>query len=84
MDQIHLEKVTWDTAEEIEKLQDAKERKNFVAPNGDSIMDAYFALTEEGKNVYPFGIYLGKKAVGFIMISYNCVWRDNHDFAKNS
>ena len=83
MDQIHLEKVTWDTVDDIVKLKVAKEQKSFVAPNGDSIMDAYFAMTEEGKNVYPFGIYLGKKAVGFIMISYNCVWRDNLDFAKN-
>ncbi|MBR5731255.1 MAG: GNAT family N-acetyltransferase, partial [Firmicutes bacterium] len=30
------------------------------------------------------GIYCGKKAVGFLMISYHCVWRENLDFAKNS
>ena len=24
--------------------------------------------------MYPFGIYYGKKAVGFIMIAYDCPW----------
>ena len=84
MDQIHLEKPTWDNVDDILKLRVAKEQKEFVASNSDSMIDAYFAMTEEGKTVFPFGIYLGKKAVGFLMISYNCVWRDNLDFAKNS
>ena len=84
MDQIHLEKLTWDTVDDVLKLRVFKEQKEFVAPNSDSLIDAYFAMTEEGKNVYPFGIYYGKKAVGFLMISYNCVWRDNLDFARNS
>ena len=48
------------------------------------MIDAYFATTEKGKSVFPFGIYSGKKAVGFLMISYDCAWRDNLDFAKNS
>ena len=81
---IHLEKIIWDKCDDITKLKVAKEQKEFVASNSDSLIDAYFAMTEEGKNVYPFGIYYGKKAVGFIMISYNCVWRDNLDFARNS
>jgi len=84
MDRIRLEKPVWDTVDDILKLRVAKEQKEFVAPNSISMIDAYFAMTEEGKTVYPFGIYCGKKAVGFLMISYNCVWRDNLDFARNS
>ena len=84
MDEIRLEKLTWDTVDDVLKLRVAKEQKEYVAPNSDSLIDAYFALTEEGKSVYPLGIYCGKKAVGFLMIGYNCAWRDNLDFAKNS
>ena len=57
MDQIHLEKLTWDTADDVLKLKVSKEQKEFVAKNSDSLIDAYFAVTEEGKHVYPFGIY---------------------------
>ena len=84
MKQIHLEKLLWDTVDDVLKLKVAKGQKEYVASNSDSLIDAYFAITEEGKSVYPFGIYYGKKAVGFLMISYNCIWRDNLDFAKNS
>lgn len=84
MDEIRLEKLTWDTVDDVLKLRVAKEQKEYVAPNSDSLIDAYFAMTEEGKSVYPLGIYCGKKAVGFLMIGYNCAWRDNLDFAKNS
>ena len=84
MNQIHLEKLTWDTVEGVLKLRVSKEQKEFVARNSDSLIDAYFFLTEEKKNVFTFGIYNGKKPVGFLMIGYNCVWRENLDFAKNS
>ena len=84
MDQKKKKKVTWDDIDDILKLRVSKEQKSFVAKNSDSMIDAYFAMTEDGKTVYPFGIYYGKKPVGFLMISYNCVWRDNLDFAKNS
>lgn len=84
MDEIRLEKLTWDTVDEVLKLKVSKEQKSFVAANSDSMIDAYFAMTEEGKSVFPLGIYRGKKAVGFLLIGYNCAWRDNLDFAKNS
>ena len=83
-EKLHLEKLIWDTYDDVTGLKVKKEQQSFVAPNNDSLIDAYFATTEEGKHVYPFGIYFGKKPVGFIMFSYNCVWRDNLDFAKNS
>ncbi|MBR0228039.1 MAG: GNAT family N-acetyltransferase [Clostridia bacterium] len=84
MDQIRLEKLTRDTVDDVLKLRVSKEQKSFVAKNSDSIIDAYFAMTEDKKSVYIFGIYNGKKPVGFLMISYNCDWRENLDFAKNS
>lgn len=84
MNQIRLEKLTWDTVDDVIKLRVSKEQKSFVAKNSDSIIDAYFAMTEDKKSVYIFGIYNGKKPVGFLMISYNCDWRENLDFAKNS
>lgn len=84
MNQIHLEKLTWDTVDDVLKLRVSKEQKEFVAKNSDSIIDAYFFLTEERKNVFTFGIYNEKKPVGFLMIGYDCVWRENLDFAKNS
>ena len=84
MVKIHLEKLLWDTCDDVLDLKVSKEQKEFVANNTDSLVDAYFAITEEGKSVYPLGIYYGKKAVGFLMIGYNCVWRDNLDFARDS
>ena len=48
---IHLEKVTWDTVNDIIKLKVNKDQKEFVASNADSIMDAYFAITEENMEI---------------------------------
>ena len=74
MNRLHLEKLTWDTVDDVLKLKVAKEQKEFVAPNGDSMIDAYFALTEEKIPVYTLGVYLDKKPVGFLMISYDVPW----------
>ena len=46
MSQIHLEKPTWDNVDDLLKLRVAKEQKEFVAKNSDSLIDAYFAMTE--------------------------------------
>ena len=83
MDKVHLEKVTWDTVDDILKLHVNKEQNDFVAKNSDSIMDAYFATVEENCKVYPFGIYLGKKPVGFIMIAPNVPWAEKYYKLKN-
>ena len=74
MKQIHLERVVWDNCDDVTKLHVKKEQKGFVAPNADSLIDAYFATTEEGMKVYPFGLYCGKKPVGFLMVAYDCPW----------
>ena len=71
---IHLEKILWDECDRIIKLKVKKDQKSFVDPNADSLIEAYFAITEAGLKVYPFGIYYGRKAVGFVMISYDVPW----------
>ncbi len=78
MNNISLEKLTWDTVDDVLKLKVSKEQKEFVAPNRDSIIDAYFALTEESIPVFTFGIYLGKKPVGFLMIGYDVPWAEQY------
>ena len=62
---IRLEKVTWDTVDDIIKLKVSKEQKTFVASNRDSMIDAYFSMTEDNRKVYIFGIYNDKKPVDF-------------------
>ena len=71
---IRLEKVTWDTVDDIIKLKVSKEQKTFVASNRDSMIDAYFSMTEDNRKVYIFGIYNDKKPVGFLMIAYDVPW----------
>ena len=70
---IHLEKITWDNADDVIALRVAREQKDFLPSNIDSLVDAYLSLSE-GKPVYPFAIYNDKKAVGFIMIDYSHDW----------
>ena len=78
MNTIRLEKLTWDTVDDVLKLKVSKEQKEFVAPNRDSMIDAYFALSEEKIPVFTFGIYLGKKPVGFLMIAYDVPWAEQY------
>ena len=75
---IHLEKVNWDSVDDVIKLRVNQEQKGFVAPNRDSIMDAYFAITEENMKVFPFGIYLENRPVGFIMFATNVPWAETY------
>ena len=87
--QIHLEKVNWDNFEAIINLHVNKEQRDFVASNKDSLVHATIRMTEEGKQVFPFGIYKGKKPVGFIMISYDVGEDDGEEpsaewFLRNS
>ena len=71
METLHLEKITWDNVDAILNLHVQKEQRNFVARNKDSLVHAFLAMTADGKQVFPFGICLGKKPVGFIMIGYD-------------
>ncbi len=71
MEQLRFEKITWDNVDDILDLRVRKEQKEFVAANNDSIVHAWLAMMQDGKQVFPFGIYKDKKPVGFIMIGYD-------------
>ena len=68
---IHLEKVDHKNIWEIIKLKPLDSQLDFVAPNSESIMEAYIAVTSENSYAYPFGIYDDETLVGFLMIGYN-------------
>ncbi len=67
---IRLEKVTYANAWDIMKLRVNSDQKGFVARNSSSLVEAYLTL-DAGRKVLPFGIYCGKKPVGFVMIGYD-------------
>ena len=70
MEALRLEKINDNNFYEVLKLRVSKEQKGFVAQNVYSIVHAYLALIN-GKQAFPFGIFKGKKAVGFLMIGYD-------------
>ena len=87
--ELHLEKITWDNMDAIINLHGTKEQRNFVASNKDSLADACVRMLHEEKKVFPFGIYRGKKPVGFIMITYDIGEDDGEEpradwFLRNS
>lgn len=67
---IHLEKVTYKNIWEIVDLKVFRSQKNFVADNLLSLAQAY-SVQDSETAAFPFGIYNGKKPVGFLMIGYN-------------
>ncbi|MBO4394655.1 MAG: hypothetical protein J5800_09965 [Spirochaetales bacterium] len=69
--ELHLEKITWDNYAKICRLRVTKEQDDYVARNERSLVHAYIALSQGEIKPYPFGIYLGKKPIGFVMIGYN-------------
>ena len=86
---LHFEKITWDNLDAIINLHVTKEQRDFVASNKDSFVHAFIRMTAEGKQVFPFGIYKGKKPVGFIMITYDVGEDDGEEpsaewFLRNS
>ena len=86
---LHFEKISWDNLDAIINLHVTKEQRNFVASNKDSFVHAFIRMTAEGKQVFPFGIYKGKKPVGFIMITYEVGEDDGEEpsaewFLRNS
>ena len=83
-EQIHLEKITWDNYDKICKLRVKKEQDDFVARNERSLVHAYLALSEGKISSYPFGIYLGKKPIGFVMIGYNGYEEGDPEFMKDT
>ena len=60
---ISLEEITAETVWPIMKLQVAEEQKSFVAPNANSIAEAYFS-----KEAWFRAIYADDDPVGFVML----------------
>ena len=75
---IHLERLTWDNYDDVLKLKVAKEQKEYIVPNSDSLIHAFFAMTENKAQIFPFGIYLGKTPVGFMMIARDVPWIEQY------
>lgn len=85
---VTLEKVTYANFWEICELKVAEPQKDFVAANLMSLAGAYVCVTTGG-TAQPFGVYAGKRLVGFVMIGYGtndemdlpvavdnyCLWR---------
>ena len=80
---VHLEKITFDNYYKICKLKVNKEQRGFVADNLRSLAHAYVANTN-GMGAFPFGIYLGKKPIGFVMVGYNYYEEGDPEFMKNT
>ena len=75
---IRLEKLTWDNYDDVLKLKVAKEQKEYMVPNAECLIQAFFAMTESKAQVFPFGIYSGKKPVGFMMIARDVPWIEEY------
>ncbi len=67
---LHLEELNNDNIWDVADLKVFRAQKSFVASNEWSIVQAY-AVRNTPCKVFPFGIFKGKKPVGFIMIAYN-------------
>lgn len=82
---LHLEKVNGKNVWDILNLKVSKSQKEFVAANDVSIIEAYTAITANG-HAFPFGIYNGKKPVGFLMIGFDIddYWDDAPQIAKGN
>ena len=44
---IHLERLTWDNYDDVLKLKVAKEQKEYIVPNSDSLIHAFFAKQKQ-------------------------------------
>ena len=82
---LRLEKITHDDLDEIIALEVKSEQKHFVPDNARSIIEAYIAISHGG-HAFPFGVYDGDTAVGFVMIGYGTddEWTDPPKIAKDS
>ena len=78
MQQLHLEKITKANASEIIELKVRRDQKGYVASNALSLAHAYVALSNN-QAVYPFGVYLGNKPIGFIMVGFNAHFLGDED-----
>ena len=68
-DKLRLEKVDYTNFVSLCRLKVRRDQRNFVASNVFSIAEAYVA-DKAGGYPQPFGIFLGEKAIGFLMVGY--------------
>ena len=82
---LRLEKVSIKNVSEILKLRVAESQKNYVASNDYSIIEAYTTIIEN-RYALPFGLYDGKKPVGFMMIGFDYLnyWGETPKIAKGN
>lgn len=82
---LRLERITHENLDDILSLTVRDEQKSFVADNARSITEAYIALSHGG-HAFPFGVFDGETAVGFVMIGFGTDddWTDAPEIAKNS
>ena len=82
---LHLEKVNGRNVWDILKLRVSDSQRDYVAPNDISIIEAYTAITANGR-AFPFGIYDDQTPVGFLMIGFDADddWEDAPDIAKGN
>ena len=66
---MEFRKITPDNVWKIVKVRVAPEQEDFVASNGESLIEA-FAAREAGFVALPFGIYEGETPIGFFMLGY--------------
>ena len=67
---MELRKITFDNIDEIIALTVGEGQQNFVAPNVESLAEAYVAVSG-GFTAQPFGRYEEDRPVGFVMFGYD-------------
>ena len=74
---VRLERIGSGNIGDVLDLRVAESQKSFVAPNDQSLMEAYIALSHHGR-AFPFAVCDGDTAVGFCMVGYGADddWKD--------
>lgn len=82
---VRLEPVNSKNVWALVNLKVSDSQKDFVATNSESIIEAYIAEKYNG-HAFPFGIFDGETAVGFLMIGYDVddCWTDYPRIARGN